>query len=235
MHGQEVLDIHVWMSETSWDDERRYQYLKKTLLGRKLLDFGCGAGGFLLRSRSITSLSHGVEPEKRLCDHFQANGLKIFSNLKETSKAVLDGYDIITIFHVLEHISDPKAILVELSKLLTDGGQILVEVPNADDALLTLYENVPFSHFTYWSCHLYLYTMKTLQMLFDQVNLKVNYIKQIQRYPLSNHLYWLANGKPGGHQKWAFLDSPELHALYERQLASINKCDTILASVSKYE
>lgn len=144
------------------------------------------------------------------------------------------GYDIITIFHALEHIPDPKAILSELSEILADGGQIIVEVPNADDALLTLYNNSPFSHFTYWGCHLFLYTAKTLQMLFNQMNLKVNYIKQIQRYPLGNHLYWLANGNPGGHQKWHFLNSPELHAAYEKQLAAIGKCDTILASISRY-
>ena len=136
-------------------------------------------------------------------------------------------------FHVLEHLPDPKAILSELSEMLADGGQIIMEVPNADDALLTLYNNEPFSNFTYWSCHLFLYTAKTLEMLFNQMNLKVNYIKQIQRYPLSNHLYWLANGKPGGHQKWHFLDSPELHAAYEKTLTSIDKCDTIMTSISK--
>ncbi len=135
-------------------------------------------------------------------------------------------------FHVLEHIPDPKSILSELSEMLAGDGQIIVEVPNADDALLTLYNNSPFSQFTYWSCHLFLYTVKTLQMLFDQINLKVNYIKQIQRYPLSNHLYWLANGRSGGHLKWHFLDSPELHASYEKQLGTIEKCDTIMASVS---
>jgi len=67
------------------------------------------------------------------------------------------------------------------------------------------------------------------------MNLKVNYIKQIQRYPLSNHLHWLANGRPGGHQKWYFLDSPELHAAYEKQLTAVGKCDTILSSVSRCE
>ena len=107
-----------------------------------------------------------------------------------------------------------------------------MEVPNADDALLNLYLCEPFLHFTYWSCHLFLYTVKTLQMLFDQMNLKVNYIKEIQRYPLANHLHWLANGKLGGHQKWHFRDSPELHAAYGKQLAAIGKCDTLLSIMS---
>jgi len=43
----------------------------------------------------------------------------------------------------------------------------------------------------------------------------------------------LANGRPGGHQKWHFYDFPELHVAYKKQLAAIGKCDTIIASISK--
>ena len=231
MHdGEEMPDVQTWLKETAWDDERRFQYLKPILPNLLLLDFGCGAGGFLLKARELATTVHGVEPETRLSNHYQSHKLTNFQNLSDIRGG---GYDIITMFHVLEHIPDPKSILGELSELLANGGQIIVEVPNADDALLTLYQCEPFSHFTYWSCHLFLYTAKTLEMLFAQINLKVNYIKQIQRYPLPNHLYWLANGKPGGHQEWHFLNSPELHIAYEKQLAAIGKCDTILASVSR--
>jgi 2-polyprenyl-3-methyl-5-hydroxy-6-metoxy-1,4-benzoquinol methylase len=234
MHGEEMPDVQAWLRETAWDDERRFQYLKLILPNRKLLDFGCGAGGFLLKARELAATAHGVEPESRLKSHFQNHDLTIFQNFSGISNYIPgERYDIITLFHVLEHIPDPKSILMKLSEFLADNGQIIIEVPNANDALLTLYNNNSFSHFTYWSCHLFLYTAKTLQMLFDQINLKVNYIKQIQRYPLSNHLYWLANGKPGGHQKWYFLDSPQLHAAYEKQLAAIGKCDTIVASISR--
>lgn len=235
MHSEEMPDVQVWLKETAWDDERRFQYLKSVMPNRSLLDFGCGAGGFLLKALDLAATAHGVEPEIRLSSHYQSHGLTVFQNLSDISTDIRGGgYDIITMFHVLEHIPNPRSILRELSKMLASDGQIIVEVPNANDALLTLYNNKPFSNFTYWSCHLFLYTAKTLQMLFDQMNLKVNYIKQIQRYSLPNHLYWLANGKPGGHQKWHFLDSPELHAAYEKQLAVIGKCDTVVASVSRY-
>jgi len=73
-----------------------------------------------------------------------------------------------------------------------------------------------------------------LEMLFIQVNLKVNCIKQILRYPLADHFYRWANGKPDGHQKWHFFNIPELHAAHEKQLAAIRKCDRILESVSRY-
>ena len=235
MHGKDALDIQAWIRETEWDDERRFQYLKSALPNQRLLDFGCGAGGFLLKAQDLAATAHGVELETRLSRHYENRGLTVFQSLSDIPSDIRKkgGYDIITMFHVLEHIPDPKSTLVELSEVLANDGQIIMEVPNADDALLTLYQCESFSNFTYWSCHLFLFTAKTLKMLFSQINLKVNYIKQIQRYPLSNHLYWLANGKPGGHQKWHFLNSPELHAAYEKQLASIGACDTILASFSK--
>ena len=78
---------------------------------------------------------------------------------------------------------------------------MIIEVPNSSDALLTLYENEPFQNFTYWSQHLFLFNEKTMTELVKKAGLKLNWIKHVQRYPLSNNLYWLAKGEPGGHQK----------------------------------
>lgn len=231
MHGSVIPDVETLLRETQRDDLRRFSFLKEVLSNRTVLDFGCGAGGFLLKARSLAATVQGVELENRLKSHFQEHNLAVFSNLSEIPRD--KKYNIITLFHVLEHLPDPKLILIELSNLMADNGQIIIEVPNADDALLTLYHSEPFSHFTYWSCHLFLFTAKTLSMLVLQSGLKVNYIKQDQRYPLSNHLYWLAKGKPGGHMYWHFLDTPDLHNAYEKQLAAIGKCDTLVMSISK--
>ena len=156
MHGEKMPDVQTWLKETVWDDERRFQYLKSALPNRRLLDFGCGAGGFLLKARELAATAHGVEPETRLNSHYKDRGLTVFQNLSDISTDIWEGgYDIITMFHVLEHISDPRSILRDLSEMLASSGQIIVEVPNADDALLTLYNNGPFSNFTYWSCHFF--------------------------------------------------------------------------------
>ena len=236
MHGGQPLDIDKWLSITESDDERRFLYLKSLLAARSVLDFGCGAGGFLLKAKQVASKAYGVELERRLQDHFRKHGLLVSENLDTlTMEYGEEKFDIITLFHVLEHLPDPRSILTSLSRMLAEGGEMIIEVPHADDALLTLYECEPFSHFTYWSCHLFLFTVKTLEMLVMQAGLKLNYIKQVQRYPVSNHLYWLAEGKPGGHKVWRSLNSPELHAAYEKQLAEIGKCDTLVMSVSDLE
>lgn len=115
MHGEEMPDTQAWLRETAWDDERRFQYLKLALPNRRFLDFGCGAGGFLLKARELAATAHGIEPETRLSSHYQDHGLTVFQNLPNIPNDIRrGGYDIITMFHVLEHIPDPKLILGEL-------------------------------------------------------------------------------------------------------------------------
>lgn len=225
MHGGKV-NLKSWLQETAMDDIRRFNFLQELIENKSVLDFGCGNGRFLVKAKKVAKYVEGIEKEQVLNKYFKNKGLKVFSNINEITKS----FDVITLFHVLEHISDPRNTLLELKKKIKPKGQLIVEVPNSNDALLTLYKSMPFARFTYWSCHLYLFNNFTLSKLAKQVGLKINYIKQVQRYPLSNHLYWLSAGKPGGHKKWGFLDSEELSFFYEKQLADINACDTIIAS-----
>jgi len=223
------VDIKARLKDTDWDDERRHLFLRKMIVNKAILDFGCGNGGFLLRAKQNARSVAGVELETCFEQHYQENELQVYSSVDDINGE----YDVITLFHVLEHLPDPCVILRKLADKLTPNGKIIMEVPNANDILLSLYNCEAFSHFTYWSCHLFLYNATTLELLAKKMGLKVDYVKQVQRYPLANHLHWLAKGKPGGHQVWSFLDSEELHHAYEKQLATIGCCDTIIASFSK--
>lgn len=232
MHVGDV-SITEWLQETDIDDQRRFEMLKPKLTGKTILDFGCGNGGFLIKSKDFTKKSEGVELEERLQGFFNEQQIKVWLSLKDLTEKNNQRYDLITSFHVFEHISDPALFLKELSQLITENGEIIIEVPSGDDALLTLYKNEAFSNFTYWSQHLFLFNQHTMAELVKKVGLKLNWVKQIQRYSLANHLHWLAKGKPGGHKVWSFFDSKQLDEAYAQQLASIGKCDTIMASISR--
>ena len=231
MHSVE-LKIEKWLQECKEDDNRRYEFVKGKIANKTLLDFGCGAGGFIEIVKLYAKKVSGIELEKALQPSFKKRGLKVFPNILKAQKEGLQ-YDLITAFHVVEHLQNPKRVLKELSKLLNEEGEMIIEVPNSDDVLLTLYENNGFQNFSYWSQHLFLFNEKTMTELVKQAGLKLNWIRHIQRYPLSNHLYWMAKGKPGGHKNWSYLDSNELNLEYERKLANIGKTDTIIAGVSK--
>lgn len=224
MHGEALVPIDIWLKETDGDDQRRFEMLKVALANKKVLDFGCGAGGFLVKAQALAAHVAGIELEQRVQTHW-AGRLTIHPDI--VSAGV--GYDIITAFHVVEHLPDPRNTLKSLAHLIANKGRIIIEVPSSEDALLTLFDCAAFQKFTYWSQHLFLFNAKTLQQLARQAGLKVTAIQQYQRYPLSNHMYWLSQGKSGGHKEWSFLDSPILAESYANSLAAIGKCDTLIA------
>ncbi|WP_238386831.1 MULTISPECIES: hypothetical protein [unclassified Campylobacter] len=73
-----------------------------------------------------------------------------------------------------------------------------------------------------------------MKKLAQKANLRIDFIKCIQRYPLSNTLYWLSNNLPAGQKKWGhFLDNELLQRAYEDTLASLGATDTLIAQFSK--
>ena len=225
-----TVDIKSWINMTEEDDQRMFEYIKNIISDKLLLDFGCGNANFMLKTKKIAADVCGVDLETRLEKYYIKKNLNVYKTIENIPKG--KRFDLITLKHVLEHIPKPDDILKSLSRLLNKNGQIVIEVPNAEDALISLYECDSFTKFTYWSCHLYLFSQLSLKLLAEKADIKLNYIKQIQRYNLGNHLYWLAKGKPGGHEIWNFLNSPHLHSHYEKTLETIGKCDTLLASFS---
>ena len=224
MHEDKLMSMDAWLKVTNWDDQRRFDMLRTILPNNKLLDFGCGAGGFLVKAKELAGLAEGVELELRVKKHWH-NILTIHPNLE----FVTEKYDIITSFHVIEHLPDPSAALKILSEKLTRNGRIIIEVPSSEDCLLSLYNSEAFQKFTYWSQHLFLFNPETLAKLVKKSGLRILSIQQYQRYPLSNHLYWLSQKKAGGHNEWNFFNTPELNNAYSNVLASLGKCDTLIA------
>lgn len=230
MLSEAKLSLDKWSKENYEQNDSRAKALTSSIINKLVLDFGCGEGGFLNNIKPMVKACGGVEMSKilrkQIIDKYQ---IQVFPNIA----AVQGQYDVMTMFHVIEHLPDPIAILIEMKENLKDDGMIYIETPNVNDALLSLYENESFSNFTYWGCHLYLYSKNTLSTMIKKAGFKINYIKQIQRYPLSNHLYWLAKGKPNGHKLWECLNTEMLKTAYEATLANLDIADTIIASISK--
>ncbi len=112
MHGKTLPSIESWLRETELDDQRRFDMLKTILVNRKILDFGCGATGFVHKAKSIVREVAGIEPEQRVRDYW-AEKLTLHASLDEAGGR----YDLISAFHVVEHLPDPRATLSELAML----------------------------------------------------------------------------------------------------------------------
>lgn len=210
--------------ETRQDDERRYRMLERMLEGKTVLDYGCGDGGFLVRASKVAASAVGVELEDAMRKDLNVEGLECYASLSDVGK-----FDIITMFHVIEHLDDAQMYLLEIASHLAPGGKLIIETPNANDALLSLYNCSSFADFTYWHCHLYLYSTSTLSRLARKTGYKEIFSEQLQRYPLSNSLYWLSKGRPGGHFDWSLLSDANLDKLYGDKLAKLGIADTLFA------
>jgi 2-polyprenyl-3-methyl-5-hydroxy-6-metoxy-1,4-benzoquinol methylase len=225
MFGSDKPSIELILKQTSLDDGRRFKFLSEFITNKSILDYGCGNAGFLNLAKTLAHSAEGVDLEARVRAYW-ADKLVIHEKLSDIE---FEKFDLITSFHVLEHLKDPRKTLIEFKKYIKKNGRIVIEVPSSNDALLTLYGCEAFQEFTYWSQHLYLFSASNLEALARQAGLKVIAIQYIQRYPLSNHLFWLSKGRPGGHKTWNFLNSDNLSDSYENVLASLGLCDTLIA------
>lgn len=160
MRGGKSTSLDEIRRDTQDDDERRFLFTEKMIRDKKVIDFGCGDGGYILRAQKSASEVAGVELEISVRETLQKEGIVCYDNIGECGEV-----DVVTMFHVLEHIDTPIPLLKEIAEHLSPEGQIIAEVPNADDALLSLYGCEDFADFTYWRCHIYLYTEDTLRRL----------------------------------------------------------------------
>jgi SAM-dependent methyltransferase len=137
--------------------------------------------------------------------------------------------DIVSLFHVFEHLSKPLEYLKKIKSTLKKSGKIIIEVPHANDALISLFDLKEFKDFTFWSEHLILHTRNSLELYLKAAGFTNIIISGFQRYPLANHLHWLSKKKSGGHVTMAYLQSQNLNSAYADILNSIDKTDTLIA------
>ena len=204
------------------DCQRRFADYRQFILGREILDFGCGEGLFLRQSLPLARSVSGVELEVPLVTKLNEDGIPCTTQLPQGST-----FDTCFLFHVAEHLPDPIATLSEVRNTLRPGGVAVIEVPHAGDLLL---QDERFRAFTLWSQHLVLHTRESLRRLLRASGFSAVTIQGKQRYPLSNHLNWLMHGEPGGHKKtMSAIDSPALRAAYEAALQQTDQTDTLVA------
>lgn len=99
--------------------------------GKLLLDIGCGSGTFLHVARLHGFVPHGMDASAQAVEIARRQyglpvrqgeiGSKIWEDLR---------FDFITMFHVLEHIPDPRRALRYAGELLKPGGTLIIQVPN---------------------------------------------------------------------------------------------------------
>jgi SAM-dependent methyltransferase len=99
------------------------------------LDIGCGQGWFLKQFTDRGWKTQGIEVSETAAFHARERlGLKVVIGQDSTSKLEDNQYDVIGLWHVLEHLEDPTTILNDITRLLKTNGKVLIGVPNFGSA-----------------------------------------------------------------------------------------------------
>ncbi len=146
---------------------QRFSQLSNLLpKGASCLDAGSSSGEFvyLLKKRGFDA--RGVEANIPYAEYSQKElGMSVsispFSEYKTDEK-----FDLLTMFHVLEHLENPVRDLSCLAGSLKPGGKLVIEVPNI------LYPDMAFFH-KWHPGHLFSFTDQTLSMLLEKSGFKV--------------------------------------------------------------
>ena len=166
---QLVADPMEWAQMT----ERLAEVTAKTA-GRRLLDLGCGMGTFLHLAKSAGWETCGVDLSQTGCQYAREHyDLSVFCGDLFEANFPDAHFDVITLFHVLEHIPDPNPLLTEIRRILKPRiGKLVVEVPNGGSIQMKMQrENWPYVH---PKDHLYYFSCQSLTDLlqknrFDQI------------------------------------------------------------------
>ena len=93
--------------------------------GASVLDIGCGLGGMLDTLADAGWLTYGIDPAVRSAFERHRDAVEIPTNAQ---------FDLVILYHVLEHVTDPLAMLRRAAGALHIGGYLIVSVPNIDCA-----------------------------------------------------------------------------------------------------
>lgn len=226
--GEIATDIANRARHFATETADRVRRLSRIVANRRLLDVGCGSGEFLMSIRSLCSEVSGIERTAVFISHGQERDIAIHPAISEAPGK----FDIITMFHVLEHFADPVGVLRDCLAKLAPDGIVYVEVPNRNDALLTLFESKEYRARYFFHDHLQYFCRHSLDLAGAKAGAKARRISGHSRFGLANHLHWLVKAKPQGHVRWSDIETESLRDAYAEALARVELSDSLVAVFS---
>ena len=139
---QEVfIDRHnFWISH--WEEQ--YQKILPFIASPapRVLDIGCGMGHFLAVAKQHGAEAIGVETSKDQADYASAEfGVDVYADFFENVEFLPHSFDLITLWSVIEHVSQPKEFILKVHDLLKPDGLLVIKTPN---------QNSLISNICYW-------------------------------------------------------------------------------------
>ncbi len=141
----------------------RYQTIRHLLpTPRTVLDVGSGGGEFIYLLHKLGHTVHGVEPNQGYAAYARSEyGLHVHIGFAQDVALPEEHFDLITMWHVLEHTERPDEVLLKLHRRLKPEGMLVIEVPNVE-ATCQAPQN------TFHEAHIFNFNLPTLQKLAEK-------------------------------------------------------------------
>jgi 2-polyprenyl-3-methyl-5-hydroxy-6-metoxy-1,4-benzoquinol methylase len=133
-YGSDRPDVTGWLRKAATFPLRRLlSQLPYKRPGGRVLDIGCGSGGYLAFLADLGWTCEGIEqgPNSRRYAQ-QELGLTVHSDLRQLQNFPDRCFDVVTMWHVIEHLADPFETLGAVHRVLKPGGLLMLRTPNAD-------------------------------------------------------------------------------------------------------
>jgi len=158
--------------------EKIYQLVKKYTLNKKvqlinhytnqekkLLDIGCGTGEFLIHAKNKNWKTVGVELNDQARQKASNKKIDTFKSLENLNN---QKFDVITLWHVLEHLPNLEDQILKIKSLLEKNGTLIIAVPNYKSYDAKYYKQ-------YWAAydtprHLWHFSQKAIKKIFAEKN-----------------------------------------------------------------
>lgn len=119
--------------------KNKLKIIKKYSEGNRLLDIGCGTGSFISVCKSAGYKVLGIEPNKNAREYGIKNyGIEI-KTVEDFIRLDENSIDIITLWHVLEHVSDFRLYFKKFKEILSTHGTLFIALPNPDSKDAQIY------------------------------------------------------------------------------------------------
>lgn len=133
----------------------------------RLLEVGCGLGDFLVLARQADARVLGLELEGPYADFAEKEHRLSIARGRIEDLDTEARFDVIALFHVVEHLEDPVGVLAALRPRLASGGRLFIEVPNFMGPW-----RIPFTEFLRLE-HLYNFSPDTLRRVLARAGFRV--------------------------------------------------------------
>jgi SAM-dependent methyltransferase len=159
-----LVETQVEEREKPWRElmaTERLNDLKRFVTSGRLLEIGCSTGEMIAASR-LSFQASGVEADRQTSLIARSRGLNCFNGTLSDARFPDNHFDVVALYHVIEHYHSPRAELVEMRRILKPGGWLVIETPN----IATLWYQLLNDRWRQFiPDHLFFFTPKTISRL----------------------------------------------------------------------